>query len=140
MTEISTQIQKNIDAYKALFADCADIKMREMMLGSGKNRKCFLAYIEVAVSNILVENTALGQLIAALEHMPQEKINRTLDTNALGIADVTPYKYLEDAAAGMLTGDAILFIDGYGKALKIADKGYPGMGVQEPDSEKVIRG
>ena len=26
----------------------------------------------------------------------------------LGIADVTPYKYLEDAAAGMLTGDAIL--------------------------------
>ena len=34
MTEISTQIQKNIDAYKALFADCADIKMREMMLGS----------------------------------------------------------------------------------------------------------
>lgn len=140
MTEISTQIQKNIDAYKALFADCADIKMREMMLGSGKNRKCFLAYIEVAVSNILVENTALGQLIAALEHMPQEKINRTLDTNALGIADVTPYKSLEDAAAGMLTGDAILFIDGYGKALKIADKGYPGMGVQEPDSEKVIRG
>ena len=140
MTRISTQIQKNIDAYKALFADCADIKMREMMLGSGKTRKCFLAYIEVAVSNILVENTALGQMIAALEHMPQEKINQTLDENALGIADVTPYEYLEDAAAGMLTGDAILFIDGYGKALKIADKGYPGMGVQEPDSEKVIRG
>ena len=37
-------------------------------------------------------------------------------------------------------GDAILFVDGYGHALKIADKGYPGMGVQEPDSEKVIRG
>ena len=140
MTRISTQIQKNIDTYKALFADCADIKMREMMLGSDKSRKCFLAYIEVAVSNILVENTALGQLIAALEHMPQEKINQTLDENALGIADVMPYEYLEDAAAGMLTGDAILFIDGYGKALKIADKGYPGMGVQEPDSEKVIRG
>ena len=140
MTRISTQIQKNIDTYKALFADCADIKMREMMLGSDKSRKCFLAYIEVAVSNILVENTALGQLIAALEHMPQEKINQTLDENALGIADVMPYEYLEDAAAGMLTGDAILFIDEYGKALKIADKGYPGMGVQEPDSEKVIRG
>ena len=140
MTRISTQIQKNIDAYKALFADCADIKMREMMLGNDKSRKCFLAYIEVAVSNILVENTALGQMIAALEHMPQEKINQTLDENALGIADVTPYEYLEDAAAGILTGDAILFIDGYGKALKIADKGYPGMGVQEPDSEKVIRG
>ena len=63
-----------------------------------------------------------------------------LDANALGIVDATPYEYVEDAAAGMLTGDAILFVDGYDKALKIADQGYPGMGVQEPDSEKVIRG
>ena len=58
----------------------------------------------------------------------------------MGISDVTPYDTIEDAAQGMLTGDAILFVDGYGHALKIADKGYPGMGVQEPDSEKVIRG
>ena len=39
-----------------------------------------------------------------------------------------------------MTGDTILFIDGYDKALKIPDKGYPSMGISEVNSEKVIRG
>ncbi len=139
-TKISENLEQNIALYKQIFSDCADIKMRKMQLGKNKKRACFLAYIEVSVSNTLLENTALGRLMAALEQIPEEEINRILDTNALAIADETPYSYVEDAAEGMLTGDAILFVDGYTKALKIADQGYPGMGVQEPDSEKVIRG
>lgn len=139
-TRISANLEENIKAYQALFKDCADIKMRTMCIGQEKKRKCFLAYIEVAVSNMLLENTALGRLFAALGKVPENQINDVLEDNSLGISDVTPYDYVEDAAQGMLTGDAILFVDGYPHALKIADKGYPGMGVQEPDSEKVIRG
>ena len=59
---------------------------------------------------------------------------------ALGLSDVTPFDTFSDAAAGLLTGDTILFIDGYDKALKIPDKGYPSMGISEVNSEKVIRG
>ena len=139
-TKISTDIEQNIKQFQQLFADSADIKMKEMRLGKGKKRRCFLAYIEVAVSNMLLETTALGRLLAALSELPDRDLNRVLNENAMGISDVTPYDTIEDAAQGMLTGDAILFVDGYGHALKIADKGYPGMGVQEPDSEKVIRG
>ena len=139
-TKISTDIEQNIRQFQQLFADSADIKMKEMRLGKGKRRRCFLAYIEVAVSNMLLETTALGRLLAALSELPDRDLNRVLNENAMGISDVTPYDTIEDAAQGMLTGDAILFVDGYGHALKIADKGYPGMGVQEPDSEKVIRG
>ena len=137
---ISTDLQKNIEEYRRIFADCADIKMKKMALGSSKKRECFLAYIEVSVDNMLLETTALGRALAYLEQIPEEQINAALDRNAMGISDVTPYEYMEDAAAGMLTGDAVLFVDGYAKALKIADKGYPGMGIQEPDSEKAIRG
>ena len=139
-TKISTDIEQNIKQFQQLFADSADIKMKEMRLGKGKKRRCFLAYIEVAVSNMLLETTALGRLLAALSELPDRDLNQVLNENAMGISDVTPYDTIEDAAQGMLTGDAILFVDGYGHALKIADKGYPGMGVQEPDSEKVIRG
>lgn len=127
-------------AYRQIYKDCSDIKMREMMLGKKKNVRCFLAYIEVAVSNILMETTALGRLLSYLEQAPGEEIVEILDKNALGIADVTPFETMEEAAQGMLTGDAILFVDGYPKALKISDKGYPNMGVTEADSEKVIRG
>ena len=140
MTSVSENIKENIKAYRQIYKDCSDIKMREMMLGRKKNIRCFLAYIEVAVSNILMETTALGRLLSYLEQAPGEEIVEILDKNALGIADVTPFETMEEAAQGMLTGDAILFVDGYPKALKISDKGYPNMGVTEADSEKVIRG
>jgi spore germination protein len=139
-TRIGKDLSENERAYRQIFADCADIKLRPMMLGENRDRACLLVYVEVVVGNLLLENTALGRLLAALETMPDEQIDEVLSRNALGISDVTPYDYLEDAAEGMLTGDAILFVDGYDHALKIADKGYPGMDVQEPDSEKVIRG
>lgn len=140
MTSVSENIKENIKVYRQIYKDCSDIKMREMMLGKQKNVRCFLAYIEVAVSNILMETTALGRLLSYLEQAPGEEIVEILDKNALGIADVTPFETMEEAAQGMLTGDAILFVDGYPKALKISDKGYPNMGVTEADSEKVIRG
>ena len=140
MTLVSENIKENIKVYRQIYKDCSDIKMREMMLGKKKNIRCFLAYIEVAVSNILMETTALGRLLSYLEQAPGEEIVEILDKNALGIADVTPFETMEEAAQGMLTGDAILFVDGYPKALKISDKGYPNMGVTEADSEKVIRG
>ena len=140
MTSVSENIKENIKVYRQIYKDCSDIKMREMMLGKKKNVRCFLAYIEVAVSNILMETTALGRLLSYLEQAPGEEIVEILDKNALGIADVTPFETMEEAAQGMLTGDAILFVDGYPKALKISDKGYPNMGVTEADSEKVIRG
>lgn len=140
MTLVSENIKENIKVYRQIYKDCSDIKMREMMLGKRKNIRCFLAYIEVAVSNILMETTALGRLLSYLEQAPGEEIVEILDKNALGIADVTPFETMEEAAQGMLTGDAILFVDGYPKALKISDKGYPNMGVTEADSEKVIRG
>ena len=119
-TKISTDIEQNIKQFQQLFADSADIKMKEMRLGKGKRRRCFLAYIEVAVSNMLLETTALGRLLAALSELPDRDLNQVLNENAMGISDVTPYDTIEDAAQGMLTGDAILFVDGYGHALKIA--------------------
>ena len=132
-TRISTDLQLNIDRYQRLFADCADIKMRRMALGQNKSRECFIAYIEVSVSNMLLETTALGRALAYLGEAPDEEVNSVLDKNAMGISDVTPFLYVEDAAQGMLTGDAILFVDGYDKALKIADKGYPGAAIKEPE-------
>lgn len=139
-TKISTDLKENKKQFQKLFGESADIKMNETYIGKEQGRRCFIAYIEVAVSNMLLENTALGRMLSQLAGLPEKELNRVLDKNALAISDVIPFDTIEDAAAGLLTGDAILFVDGYAHALKISDKGYPGMGVQEPDSEKVIRG
>lgn len=70
-TKISINLDENIKHYRELFKDCDDIKMKEMKLGN--TRRGFLSYIEVAVSNMLLENTALGRLLASLSQLPDEE-------------------------------------------------------------------
>lgn len=139
-TPVTTDLKQNIAAFERLFSDCADIKKRTMKLGRELKTECFLAYVEAAVGNMILEDSVLGKLLNTLWEMPEDKILRYLRENSLGISDVTEYKTMEEAADGLLTGDAVFFIDGYDRALKIADKGYPNMGIKEPESEKVVRG
>lgn len=139
-TAVSLHIEENIKNYKNIFERCSDIKFQQMKLGKEHDCECFLAYIEVSINNTLIRNTALGRMIGFLDETTKEQRNRLLDENAMGIADIAWYESMEEAAQGMLTGDAILFVDGYGKAIKIADQGYPGMGVSDSESEKVVRG
>lgn len=139
-TPVSVSLQQNIANFQTMFADCADIKTRKMKLGKELKTECFIAYVEVAVGNMLLENSVLGKLLNTLWEMPEDQILRYLKENSFRISDVTEYETMEEAATGMLTGDAIFLIDGYDRALKIKDKGYPNMGVKETQSEKVIRG
>lgn len=139
-TKISPHLDINIEKFKEIYGESADIKMKEMVLGKEKNVRCFLAYIEVAFSSGMLKASSVGRLTAYLETLPKEQINEALDQNIMGLSDMTLFDFVEDAAQMLLNGDAIFFADGYNHALKIADKGYPGMGVKESDSEKVIRG
>ena len=137
---VSMQIEENKQCLQDLFADSADIKMREMVLGRDQVR-CLAAYIEITAGSLAFENSLIGRLLNDLSDLPAEQIYETLALNGQGLCDVTPFDNIEDAVQfGMLTGDVILFIDGFASALKIPDKGYPNMGVTKPDSEKVIRG
>lgn len=139
-TAVSKDIQQNITWWKQRFSDCADIKMREMYLGKQMDVKAFLSYIEITGGKDMLQESALGKMLSRLNELPPEELSTVLEKNALGMSDATPFATLMDAANGMLTGDTILFVNGFDQALKIPDKGYPGMSLQETESEKALRG
>ncbi len=139
-TPITTDLQENIRMYKQIFSDCADIKMREMKIGKKQSVGCFVAYIEVTGGAAIFEKSMIGNLLNSFEDCSKEEICKRLTENAIGLSDVTPFPTMEEASLGMLTGDMILFVDGFDKALKIPDKGYPRMSIMEATSEKAIRG
>ena len=137
---VSVQVSENKEILTQMFGNSADIKMREMVLGRERVR-CLAAYIEITAGSLAFENSLVGRLLNDLADLPAEQIYESLADNGQGLCDVTPFENIEDAVQfGMLTGDVVLFIDGFASALKIPDKGYPNMGVTKPDSEKVIRG
>lgn len=137
---ITANLAQNKRRFAEIFSDCADIKMVMMQLGTQTPLRCMVAYIEIAADASGYGSSEIGKLLGALADKTAQEAGQFLEENSRGMTDLVRYTKLRDAAAGLLTGDMILFVDGVAQAYKIPDRGYPGMGVQQTESEKVTRG
>lgn len=136
-TPVTKKLEENIAQMEKLFENCDDIKKKRICLGEAGDIPCYLTFIEVSVD---MGNSALLEMLKYLRSMPKEELYHSLSNNALAVSDVTYFPTIEEAADGLLTGETILFVDGFEQALKVPDDGYPNMGVNEAESEKVVRG
>ena len=139
-TKISSVLKENEAYIREKCANCADILIRPMKLGEERKVDCLMVYLEVAVSNMMLEDSALGKMMNHFWESSPEQIQEFVKNNSLGIADVRKFSTMEEAMSAMLAGNAVFFMNGYDKAMKISSKGYPNMGVQEVKTEKVVRG
>lgn len=131
---------ENESIIRAWCENCDDIQIRPMKIGKAGGTGALLIYVEAAVSCVTLEDSVIGKLLNRLMEVPEDEIPNFLSENLLGISDTLEFNTLEDAFASMLAGNAVLFVDGYDRAVKIGSKGYPNMGVQKAESEKVLRG
>lgn len=115
MGEVSPVLSENKAWVQKRFEKCDDILNRQVFLDDGK-QEGLLVYVEVAVSNLMLE-----------EHV-------------IGLSDVQPLATYDEAEAALLAGNGILFLAGDDNVYKISSKGYPGLGVSKAESEKVMRG
>ena len=115
MGEVSPVLSENKAWVQKRFEKCDDILNRQVFLDDGK-QEGLLVYVEVAVSNLMLE-----------EHV-------------IGLSDVQPLATYDEAEAVLLAGNGILFLAGDDNVYKISSKGYPGLGVSKAESEKVMRG
>ena len=139
-TKISSNLKENEVYIRSRCENCADILIRPMRLGDSRKVDCLMVYIEVAVSNMMLDDSAIGKMINHFWEISPEQIQDFVKNNSLGIADVRKFDNMEDAFAALLAGNALFFIDGFDKAMKISSKGYPNMGVSGAETEKVLRG
>ena len=115
MGEVSPVLSENKAWVQKRFEKCDDILNRQVFLDDGK-QEGLLVYVEVAVSNLMLE-----------EHV-------------IGLSDVQPLATYDEAEAALLAGNGTLFLAGDDNVYKISSKGYPGLGVSKAESEKVMRG
>lgn len=138
--KISADIRENERYIQERCENCVDILIRPMRLGDEHKVDCLMVYIEVAVSNMMLDDSAIGKMINHFWEIPPEKIPEFMQNNSLGIADVQKLNDMNEVVGAILSGNAVFFIDGYDKAMKISSRGYPNMGVSEAESEKCCRG
>ena len=135
---ISTNIQENITKARSLMAIKQSFDYIERNLFFGKTKVYMLAI------NGFTQTEVLQHIVADVQSLSDgEGEIRDLETFIdckLGFAQVAYVEDWEALIKNLLSGQTILIVDGFNRAVSIDTRTYPVRSIAEPDTEKVTRG
>ena len=136
-TPVVENLDINIAHVQELLQDCMDIVQQEIYLRAGR---VFLVYGETTISNVLLDQSVIAELLHQLDTLSVEEQRILLTKKGITAGKSKQFATIEEALCVLFTGDILLFAEGSPVAISVADKGYPGKPVGNCEAEKVIRG
>lgn len=136
--EISQSAHENMEYLKELFNDNMDVVLREFYIGQ---YNAGIAYIDGMSDKILIDDYVLESLMDFNADNKDIKYGaEEIKNKILTVSDVKGVAKFGQCINSMMSGEALLFIDGLKECYVIASRSFPARGVSEPSSETVIRG
>ncbi len=141
---ISKNLQENTENIKAIFKDCDDIVYRNIEIGK-ERIKALIIFVDGLVDKIVISEFAIESLLNSedlknnMENI-RANIAEKASTQHLAIHDVKEEEDLNKVVDAILFGETVLLIDGADKALIMSTRAWPARGVQEPQTETVVKG
>ena len=143
---LKTSLKENIQHVQQMLGNSSDIVIREILIGKEGPVKAGILYTNGlvdtnSIQNFIMEslmldiNTYQNQMISSHQNVLQVLKDRILAVGS--IKDVTEFSSL---FTDLLSGDAILLLDGYAEGLTICMRGWRDRGVMESTTETVVRG
>ncbi|WP_226002530.1 spore germination protein [Paenibacillus sp. BJ-4] len=133
-------LEDNLTALRDIFKDCSDIVYRELMISP--EHKGLLAYVEGTVKSEDLQDHILRPFILGMM-LKDPEVNGTLDPldeTRISMSQTKTMDQWKTVSAAILDGNAALFVDGKSRAYIFSAKGGVRRGVEEPQTEAVIRG
>ena len=138
---LSSKLKENIQLFHSLLPldSSFDFITREISLGNTNcyfisiNGMCDLEILQFLFSNIEEEDFTSSHLYAS-KNIPN------FIKNCFTYAQISFSSSVPQILQSILSGPSLLLIDGYDQALIIDTRKYPARSLEEPDTEKVIKG
>ncbi|MEC9489026.1 MAG: spore germination protein [Halanaerobium sp.] len=142
--KINLELKKNIDLINTLFGNSYDLGMRRITVGAKK--------VEAAIFFMsgMSDPRSVEEILEALElnlleetntaHLKGEKLLQTILTRALNNKQTSTSEDLTTLLKSVIMGSTMVLLDGVGKAVLCDTRGMKTRGIQEPETEIVIRG
>jgi spore germination protein KA len=140
--KLTDSLDNNINVFKELFKDNQTVIYREFQNRIIDNVKCCIIYTDGMVNKQLVDEHII------LSIMEMDLKDSITPVNILDIlmrkviisGDVKKINDVNEMATSMTYGDTLLLVDTVSEVLIIDTKGWPVRAIEEPSSEKVVRG
>lgn len=136
-----TSLNKNLTQLRLMFADSADLTIRELRLRSDKNALAALITIEGMCDKEVLAASVMNPLLAFdFGSKTGDELAASVRGSVLSSAEMIEVIDFDEAANYAVSGFAVLAFDGCKKMLAVGVQGYAFRGVEEPESEVVQRG
>lgn len=142
---ISSDIKKNLDTLQSILCKSSDVIIREFNFGHDRRASGALIYIDGMIDKDVIHKNILQPLMydtlmfAQKDPMDFTNID-AVKKNLLTVSDMLKVSFFGDLLDHLLSGGTILLVDGSKEALVINAKKWESRGVDEPETESVVRG
>lgn len=146
MHRASKSLDGNMAFIREKLKDCGDIVYKEFNAGIEQKLKFILIYVDGMIDKNVLNQAVLNPLMVhAREAEPDapefaDKLYELVRYGTIPASELKETDDLDAAVLAILTGDAVVFIDGTERLIVIGAKGWPVRGVSEPATESLIRG
>ena len=143
--KLSSNLQENIQLVKNTLGNSSDLIIREFQIGEESNIKVAIFYTDGLVDNIIIQNYILRILMLDIRDVHLKKnvesnILKLLKNCVLPNGEIENVEKAETFFRHLLSGDTILLLDGYAHGYIIDSRGWKDRGIQEADTQTVVRG
>ncbi|MFC4402214.1 spore germination protein [Gracilibacillus xinjiangensis] len=145
--KLSNELEDNKKEIYRLLGNSSDLVTREFQLGKIKPINARILFLDGLIDKEFIQNYLLNPLINDLretksdENVPDvRELYQYIKDFTITTAELTEIKNFKDLLEHLLAGDTILLIDGIAKGFAVGARGAKERGVEEPTTQKVVRG
>ena len=138
---VSKNVGDNKEYIKMILQDSKDIIFRDFLMGSSRQH-LLMVYVEGMVNLTILNEEVLKSLMI---DMGSERFKEIFSFNEIKsrlvtASEVKEAETFDQLVLQLLSGDTLLFVDGAWKALIIGSKGWEKRSINEPSTERNVKG
>lgn len=143
--KLRSDLDENLTRLREIIGDSTDMVIRKFNFGPRYRFKAALFFVDGLVDKKIINETIIKPLMYDMhllddQQMMPMKDAAQLQSVLLSVGDVKEISSFEELIKVSLSGNTVLLVDGFSKALDIDTKGWQSRSIQEPAIEQVVRG
>ncbi|WP_312643646.1 spore germination protein [Hydrogenoanaerobacterium sp.] len=137
---LEKSLDLNMKTVAQIFQDDDTLITRQFANQNQSSIKCCIFFIDGMVNNEIINENIIRPILINPILCSTNKLLEMIETQVIVTNDVKKAQSFADIVEAILYGDTVLFVDGVSGALIINTKGWQLRAIQEPDTEKALRG
>ncbi len=137
---LSKSLESNLETIKEIFNNDDTLVIRQFENQYESKLKCCIFFIDGMVNAEIINENIISPIVSSSMIKSGNKTIHSLQYQIIISNQITKTDSLVKLVESIINGDTILFVDGSSEALAINTKGWKTRAIEEPPSEKVLKG